>query len=224
MEFTLLYAALTGVASGWIGLRLWSDRLPRQAADRLIGATVVGLLVGRTTAMLIQGVNPLTHPGDLIIVRGGVHTGAAAIGFLVFLIWSSRNDLLALDALSPAVVFGVAGWHAGCLWRGACLGAPSDLPWAWAQNGSAITRHPVEIYAAVGLGLAAILIARLPWKPWLRFGFGVVAVSVVRFVTEQWRPSFDGGPVGLYLAGIGVGTLLVIGGPKFVEWRNPTPT
>lgn len=225
MEFTLLFAALSGVVAGWIGLRAWSDRLPNHAADRLIGAAVTGLLVGRITAMITQGVNPLSHLGDMIIVRGGVDTGAAAIGFLVFLLWSSRKDLVSIDAIVPAVVLAMAGWHAGCLWRGACLGTPSELPWSWAQSGSGITRHPVEIYAAVALALAAVVIARLPWRPWLRFGAGLVAISAVRLLTEPLRPSLDGGPTGWYLTGWTLGVIVMLIGPTIISpCKHPAPT
>jgi len=224
MEFTLLWAALTAVALGWVGLRVWSENLPDRAADRLVAATLIGLLVGRLTAMAGQGVNPLAHPVDLVIVRGGVDTGAAALGFLITLVWSTRHSPLSIDAMAPAILLALFGWHAGCLWRDACLGTVSELPWAWALPGSTATRHPVAIYAALALGMAAWAVSRLGWRPWLRFGTALALASLVRWATESLRPSIDGGPTGWYLGGILLGVVIVAIGPRLTRRLAPTPT
>ena len=213
MEFTLLWAVLTAAVLGWLGLRLWSDGLPENASDRLIGAGVIGLVVGRTTAMLAQGINPVTNIGEFIIIRGGVHTAAAAAGFAVALVWATRQTPGAVDAMAPAVMLALAGWHAGCIWRGACLGSVSDLPWAWGLPGSAVTRHPVEVYAAIALALGAWLVSRLGWGPWLRSGAALAGISLTRLLSEPLRPSITGGPIGWYLIGALLGVLVMVVGP-----------
>lgn len=224
MEFTLLWAVLTAVALGWLGLRIWPDRLPEHAFDRLLGAAVTGLVVGRLTAMVAQGVNPLANPGDFIIIRGGVHTGAATLAFLGMLAWSTRNERSGIDALAPATLLALAGWHAGCLWRGACLGAPSDLPWAWALEAGVVTRHPVEIYTALGLVFGAWLVSRLGWRPWLRSGTALAVAAGMRLVTETLRPSITGGPVAWYIAGVLAGGILIAVGRTRSEMSPATPT
>jgi prolipoprotein diacylglyceryltransferase len=222
MEFTLLWAASTAALLAWVGLRLWPERVPEHGFDRLLVAAVAGLGLGRVIAMAMQGINPLSSPADILILRGGVHTGAATSTFLLVLWWQNRNDQSGLDALAPAVLLGLAGWHGGCLWRDACIGSVSDLPWAWALEGSAMTRHPVEIYAALALALGAWFVSRLGWRPLLRTGSAVVIASVVRLVTEPIRPSLAGGPVGWYLAGVAVGVTLIVVGPKLARTASPT--
>lgn len=224
MEFTLLWAALTAVALGWLGLRMWDDRLPERASDRLLSATLLALVAGRLAAMVLQGTNPLTNPGDIIIVRGGVDTGVASAVFIASLVWTNRRSPGGVDAVSPAVLLGLAGWHAGCVWRGACLGTPSDLPWAWAQAGSDVTRHPVEIYAAIGLALGALLVSRLGWRPWLRAGVALGLAAGVRWVTEPMRPSITGGPIGWYVAAVALGLLLIALGPSLPSQEAKAPT
>lgn len=224
MEFNLLWAVLTAAALGWVGLRMWPERVPEHGFDRLLGAAVAGLAVGRLTAMILQGVNPLTAPGDIIVIRGGVHTGAAAMAFIVTLAWTTRSARSAVDGVAPAVLLALAGWHAGCLWRGACLGTVSDLPWAWALPGSAVTRHPVEIYAAIGLALAAWVVSRLGWRPWLRTGTALATASLVRLLTEPLRPSITGGPVGWYVAGAVAGAVVAAFGIFLVRSTAGTPT
>ena len=210
MEFSLLWAALTAVGAGYLGLRLWSEGLPASPSDQLITAAVSGLATGRISAMLAQGVNPITNPADVIIVRGGVSTIGASVGFAAALVWLNRKDLRAIDGLAPSIVAAMAGWHAGCLWRGSCLGTQSDLPWALSLTPGGVTRHPVEIYTALGLVAAAFVISRLPLRPGVRAGAAVLALSATRLITEPLRPSITGGPIGWYVFGVVTGSCLVM--------------
>lgn len=197
MEFTLLGAA--AIAVGLMYATLWYEGGRTNAADctrqvweALIAAAVAGLVVGRLVAMIRGGVSPLTHPGDILIVRAGVDTIAAATAALATFGLVVRRDLWWMaDAAAPAATAALAGWHAGCLVRNACLGTPSDLPFAVAQTGSTITRHPVEIYAALLLAVAAVLL--ILWKrsrP--RSGtvglFALAVAAGVRMATEPMRP------------------------------------
>lgn len=208
MEFTLLFAAASALVAMWVANRMARPDVEKPT-DLLIGAAAVGLFAGRIAAMVIDGVNPITNPGDIIIVRAGVDTGFATVGALAALAWATRSDLPRVsDLLAPAAVAGLAGWHAGCVWRDACLGTVSDLPWALAQEGSAVTRHPVEIYAALALVGAAYLLSRLPFAPWLRTGSALGLAALIRLGTQPFRPSLTGGPVWWYGAGIGAGLLM----------------
>jgi hypothetical protein len=219
MELTLLWAALTAAAMGWLGTRIWAEGLPDRPADRLFGAGAIGLLLGRLVAMLAQGTNPILNPGDILIVRGGVHTGAATIGAVVSYLWSVRGEVRYLDATTPAALLAVAGWHGGCLWRGACLGTASDLPWAFAEPGSVVGRHPVEIYVALALVLAAWAVSRLPLRPLLRSGVGLAIAATIRLLTEPLRLSLTGGPTSWYVAAVVIGLLVAILGPRVIAHR-----
>jgi prolipoprotein diacylglyceryltransferase len=214
MELSLLWAALTAFAAAWLGLRIWDERLPDRPLDHLVTAAVAGLVVGRLTAMIGAGVNPLTHLGDFIIVRGGVGTPAASVAFIAALIWTTRRMASAVDALAPAVLAGLAGWHAGCVWRDACLGTPSELPWAWAQTGSTVARHPVELYVALGLAIGVFIVSRVGWRPWARAGTALALAAGIRLLAEPLRPSLGGGPVLWYVAGIVLGAVAAIAGSR----------
>lgn len=210
MEFTLLWAALTGVAGLWIGVRFWAGDNSDSLFDNLLLAAGVGLLGGRVTAMAAQGLNPLTNIGDLIIVRGGVSTVAATVFAIGTLYLSSGRKVNVLDRAAPAALLGLAGWHLGCLWRGACLGTASNLPWTWSEAASDITRHPVEIYAAIGIALGALLVSRLQMHPGIRAGTALAVASAVRLGTEPFRLSITGGPVEWYAAGIVLGLAVAV--------------
>lgn len=226
MEFTLLAAALTGAAAVWIANRLRKAEVDvDRPTDVLIGAAAVGLILGRLASMMSAGVSPLAHPGDILAVRGGVSTGFAALGALGVLAWTHRNQLpTALDELAPAALAGLAGWHGGCVWRGTCLGTVSELPWAITSPGTAVTRHPVEIYAALAFVLAAVGVARLGSRPWVATGVGLAAAGAIRLATEPMRVSITGGPVEWYAAAIVAGLAVAVLGQRLTRTRPPGPS
>ncbi|MDF1596457.1 MAG: prolipoprotein diacylglyceryl transferase [Acidimicrobiia bacterium] len=217
MEFTLLWAALLAVGALWLMLRL-ERRLGLLPDDRsdwfdtLLGAAVFGLVAGRIAAMLLTGTNPLTHPADIILIRGGVDTGFASIGALLFLIWAIRRSLpAALDLVSPAVLAGLAGWHGGCVFRGTCLGTRSEVPWAFAEPGSSLTRHPTELYAAfvfAAAALGALFLLRRLTRPGVVAAGALATAGAIRLITEPIRPSLGSGPIWWYSAGLLVGAVL----------------
>ena len=217
MEFSLLGAAM--LAAGAIyGVLYWEAKRGNAAActkdlwDITLGAAMVGLIVGRLAAMISDGVNPVAHPGDIIIVRAGVASGWASLAALATFAFLARGEIrAAADGAAAAVLAGLAGWHTGCAFRDACLGTPSDLPWARALEGSEVTRHPTEIYAA--LLFAAAAVALILWKlhpPRLGVigSVALAAAGAIRLVTEPIRPALGGRPTLWYTTAIvlGLGT------------------
>jgi prolipoprotein diacylglyceryltransferase len=232
MEFTLLGAVFVAIVPLYAML-YWEARRGNAASctrglwDIAVTAIVVGVFTGRLAAMIGAGVNPLAHPGDILIVRGGVATGPATLAALATAAWLGRRELWpVLDGLAPAALAGLGGWHAGCLVRGACLGTPSDLPWAIAQGGSEISRHPVEIYAAVALLAGAVALTVLRSKgrpaPGLASGIALTLAAAVRLASEPLRPALGNGPVWWYLAGL-LGGVALIGWSIRPRARSPQP-
>jgi prolipoprotein diacylglyceryltransferase len=224
MEFTLLAAALVAVIALYVTL-YWEARRGNAAGcthdlwDIAIAAGVAGLIAGRIAAMIGDGVNPVANPADIIIVRGGVATGPAAVGAILTAAWLGRRELWpVLGGLAAGALAGLGGWHLGCVVRETCLGAPSDLPWAMAQPGSAISRHPVELYAALALFAGAVVVASLRAKSWLQpavaAGAALAWAGAVRLATEPLRPTLSGGPTIWYWGAIVVGILVVVGGRR----------
>jgi hypothetical protein len=222
MELTLLWAALTAFAFAAIGLRARPLTDPDRPLDRLIGAALVGLFLGRLVAVMGSGINPLVNPGQILVVRGGVDTVAAGLGGALALAWPLRRRLAALDNLAPPALLALGGWHAGCLWRSTCLGAASELPWAWSLPGSDIDRHPVEIYAALGLVAGALLIARAHRPPGTNTGLAIAVAGLVLLATEPIRPALGPGPAWFYGAAIAIGAA-VVGWSSRRPWTGADP-
>lgn len=215
MEFTLLAAAAIAVGAFWLMLR-WEAKRGNAAGcaldlwDAGLTAGAVGLLVGRLVAMAQVGINPLSDPAQIILVRSGVSTvGASIAGLLMFVFLARKSLLEASDAIGPSALAGLAGWHLGSVVTGSWLGTVSSLPWAQSASGSDITRHPVEIYTAVLLVIAAFAIAT--WKQRGRpplgtpAGLSLASAGAIRLVTESLRISLAGGPILLYAAAVAGG-------------------
>jgi phosphatidylglycerol:prolipoprotein diacylglycerol transferase len=219
MEFTLLGAVAIAVLAAWLVLRYEAGRTnaadcTRDVWDALITAAIVGVVVGRLSAMIQAGTNPIAHLGDILIIRGGVDTVAASIAALGTYLALVRSDIRWLvDAAAPAALAGLAGWHAGCTVRASCLGTPTDLPWAVTQAGGSIGRHPVEIYAALLLSIGAV--ALVVAKRWRRRpgAIGALAVTIAalgRLVTEPMRPGIGGDLTWWYLVALGGGAAMTV--------------
>lgn len=218
MEFTLLGSVTLTVLAMYAVLRFEGGRTnaadcTRDVWDALITAVVVGVTVGRLAAMVQAGTSPISHPGDILIVRAGVDTvGASTAAVAVFIVLTRNNPWWLADAAAPAALTALAGWHGGCVVRDACLGTPSNLPWAVAQAGSAVSRHPVEIYAALLLGAAAVSL--LWWKrdrprPGVIAATAVAIAAAARWVTEPLRPGL-GADLSWWYASATVAAIFVI--------------
>ncbi|MBN2114181.1 MAG: prolipoprotein diacylglyceryl transferase [Acidimicrobiia bacterium] len=225
MEFTLLGAVAVAVVT--FGVTLWFEAgrtnpagSSRRLGDAALAAALSGLLAGRLAAMVAGGNDPLAHPADIVVVRAGVDTGFAALAALAVLALYARHNLWrTLDCLAPAALAGLAAWHLSGLFRGAWLGTSSSLPWAVAQEGSTVTRHPVEVYAALGLLLGALALHL--WKrrtplPGIVGAAALVVASGVRLGTEPLRLGLGSGPDWWYAAGAALGMLLL-------GWRLTRP-
>ncbi len=234
MEFTLLGSAAIAVACVYAVLWWEAKRgnvleCSRSLWDIALTAAVVGVFAGRIAAMIGDGVNPITNPADLLIVRAGVATGWASLAALATAAWLGRKELWpVLDGLAAASLAGLAGWHAGCLTRDACLGTPSDLPWAMTQPGSTVSRHPVELYAALALAVAAVALAA--WRtrslppPGVPAAVALAVAGAIRMATEPLRPSLGPGPVGWYVAAIVAGVAILVWRVWRVRASRPAPT
>ncbi len=213
MEFTLLGRALLAMGTAWLTVRALdrTGAISERAArpwDTILGAAMVGLLAGRLWAMVAGGTNPISNPLDVIFIRGGVDTVGASLGAFGALLWWTRSSpARALDALAVPALTGLAAWHAGCAVTGSCAGTETALPWA-IESSAGVGRHPVEVYAALGLTLVASLLLRTRHAPpGAVAALALTAVAGIRLATEPLRLHLGDGLVVPYSVGVSLGLI-----------------
>jgi prolipoprotein diacylglyceryltransferase len=195
------YAAMTITAK-----RLQPDDEPK-LTDLILGAAMLGLVLGRVWYMIGTGTNPLTHLGDFILLRAGVSTIGAVVGFVLMLILGFRSGSpRALALVGVPTLVGLAGWELGCLIRGTCLGTEAAFG---LTSVAGVTRHPIGVYT----GLLFLLTAFIVWRaqrggyaPWTGFfAFGMAGLA--RAATEPLRLHFGVGLLWWYVGAAVTGLL-----------------
>ncbi|MBL8101324.1 MAG: prolipoprotein diacylglyceryl transferase [Anaerolineales bacterium] len=156
------------VAAAWIGLTLAEKRAERHgiSKDELNNITFYGLLafvIGGRLSFVLQNISIfLKSPSGIISINPDIFDsiGAAAVAFIVALIYGQRRNLSlwhTLDALTPFFATLTIGIGLSHLAAGTAFGKETDLPWGidlWN-----VTRHPTQIYET----LASLLIFGLLW-------------------------------------------------------------
>lgn len=142
------------------------------------------------------------------IVLYGSLLGAAA-GFVAYRCLRWFPVLPMLDALAPAMAFGVAIGRLGCFLNGCCYGDACNLPWAvrfpkdspaWFSEVSrnlippdadhSLWLHPTQLYSTVdGLILFLLLSAYYPLRrrDGAVFGLLLLTYPITRFLVEHLR-------------------------------------
>ncbi len=169
---------------------------PDYVLEAVVASTFAGLIGARLLYVFLNWSYYSANPVEILFARfeglsfyGGFILGATMLFFWCY--WRKLSFLRLADLMAPYLALGYAFGRIGCFLNGCCYGLESDLPWALpAAMTDDITRHPVQLYAALG---ALILFAALkllrPKRPFV--GFLLVALfglyGVLRFTTEFFR-------------------------------------
>jgi phosphatidylglycerol:prolipoprotein diacylglycerol transferase len=146
----------------WLGASLAEKYASRH---KLSGEVVFNLIFTGLVAYIVggrlsyAGQHPSAFSGNLLnlISRNtGLFDplGGAFFAVIAVLVFGQRKNLKfwpALDALTPALAVTMLALPLSNLASGEAYGAPSSLPWAIELWGA--SRHPVQVYEALGAGL-----------------------------------------------------------------------
>jgi phosphatidylglycerol:prolipoprotein diacylglycerol transferase len=161
-----------------------------------------------------------------IVLYGSILGGT--IGFLVYR-WRRWFPILPmLDALAPALAFGIAIGRIGCFLNGCCYGDTCTLPWAvrfpkqsppWVSEVErsqippdadySLWLHPTQIYSTIdGLILFLLLSAYYPLRKrdGQVMGLLLVTYPITRFLVEYLRND-----EGVFAAGMTISQLISLG-------------
>jgi phosphatidylglycerol---prolipoprotein diacylglyceryl transferase len=195
----------------------------RRDVEDMLFYGVVGVVAGGRIgyALFYKPDQYLAHPAEILMVwKGGMsfHGGllGVTLAMALFARLRKRSFLNVMDVVAPCVPTGLAAGRIGNFINGELWGRAADasLPWAmvFPQSGSALPRHPSQIYQFLMEGL---LLFVLMWIYGQRerangqvaaafvFGYGVF-----RFIAEYFREpdSF----LGLLALGMSMGQWLCL--------------
>jgi phosphatidylglycerol:prolipoprotein diacylglycerol transferase len=174
---------------------------PRDVEDLLFYGVVGVVLGGRLGYVFFY------KPGDYLadplqvfmIWKGGMSFHGGLLGVIaamaLFARVRHRPFLQVTDLIAPCVPTGLASGRIGNFINGELWGRAADpsLPWAmvFPQSGSAIPRHPSQLYQ---FALEGLLLFALLWlysrrtRPWGQVsGVFLVGYGVLRFAAEYFR-------------------------------------
>ena len=174
----------------------------RRDVEDLLFWGVVGTVVGGRLgyALFYKPAHYLANPLEIAMIwRGGMSFHGGLLGVLAALALFARSRrrpfLEVSDLVAPCVPTGIAAVRLGNFVNGELWGRAADpsLPWAmvFPQSGSAMPRHPSQIYQALLEGLLLFVVlwlyARKPRGLGQVSGAFMAGYGVLRFVGEFFR-------------------------------------
>lgn len=219
--FVISTYGVLAVVAAFSGIALWTSLARRTglSPQKIQNAgllAVVSIVVGARLAVVIANWRGFFEAPLLILTAGTIASGSAAI-YGVFLavvvtcvyLWRSRVPLMsALDAVAPAAILSLAILDIADFAAGSHFGAPTSVPWAVTYTSRfaaritgvplGITLHPVQLYAAIGhfvLAVVLILLLRHASRPAEVVGAAFFADGLLRFVLAPLSGNYVGAPV-----------------------------
>ena len=166
--------------------------------DTTLGALLIGIAIGRLTAVAIDDSGSLTNLSDLLIIRSGVEFWPGAVAGLAWLAYRAHREgqpvPLRLAALAPAGLVAWSCFEATCLLRDGCPGPISAI--GIRPDGLATRMFPVGLGVAAAAAASAFALDRLHRRglqsPYVVI-LAVIAVAAIRSVASIWLPHIGSG-------------------------------
>ena len=183
----------------WAGLALSARAAGRLGVDgdHIWNAGLYGLLATIIVGRLAHGIAfwpaYVMQPLDIVGLNAQAFLwGPGALAGLLVAAWYIHRHKLpwatVLDAAAPGVLAGLVIANLGALLAGNDVGAPANLPWAVDLWG--VSRHPVQIYTALGelITLAVVLhTLRKPLRPGTAALLGLLGWGLTTWLVEPFR-------------------------------------
>lgn len=169
-------------------------------------ALLVGVLIGRITALALDDPASMTSVRDLLVIRGGVEFWPGLAGGLAVIVFGAwRNGVGVVERVADLAPFGLvaaAAYQATCVVREGCFGPGSPVGLAVRGSGEIVV--PVEIVGGLALTFVGLLLLRVRsgTSPGWVVVVAVTALAVERSVASLWLPVVGDGPSRQHLASI----------------------
>jgi len=197
--FGLAFAAAFLAAGALIARRLQEIGKPREWAYEIVGAALIGGVVGSRAYFVLQngtsgGFGQTAFSATGLIWYGGIIGGAIAV-----LLWAWYRRFLGLallDLIAPALALGYAVGRIGCQLTGdGTYGKPSSLPWAMGYPHGVLPTppgvhvQPTPVYETLVMGLIALWLWRHrdAYRPGVLFASYLILSGTERLLIEFIR-------------------------------------
>ena len=214
-----LFLAARRVGKPWYAEAGWT----RRDVEDMLFYGVVGVVVGGRLgyALFYKPGHYLANPLEILQVwKGGMSFHGGFLGVVLALMWfgvqRKRSWLQIGDIVAPCAPTGLASGRVGNFINGELWGRAADpsLPWAmvFPQSGSAIARHPSQVYQFLLEGLLLFLLlwwyGRKPRAPGRVMAAFIIGYGVFRFIAEYFRQ--PDAHLGLLALGMSMGQWLCL--------------
>ena len=196
-----------------------STRLVPSDVEDLLFYGVLGVVLGGRLGYVLfyKPAYYLQHPLEVFAVwQGGMAFHGGLLGVIVACALFARRRRLSflqlMDFVAPLVPVGLAAGRLGNFINGELWGRATDLPWAtvFPQSGTAVARHPSQLYQFAGEGLLLFVILWIyssrPRAVGRVSGLFLVGYGTLRFLAEFARE--PDAYHGLLAGGLSMGQLL----------------
>jgi len=205
--YGLTYLAAFGMFMWLASLRVQQPALAakgwtRADVDDMLFFGVLGVVLGGRLGYVIfyKPDYYLQHLSEVLAVwQGGMSFHGGLLGVLVAMALLARRRgrtfFEVTDLIAPCVPTGLAAGRLGNFINGELWGrfADPNLPWAmvFRQSGSALPRHPSQIYQFLGEGMLLFVLlwlyARKPRATGQVSGVFMIGYGLLRFAAEYFR-------------------------------------
>ena len=199
IDIGLLVSMAIMVTVPTLFVRPWPlTAVPAGVLDTALGALVIGLAVGRLSAVAFDDAGSLTNLGDLMIIRSGVEFWPGALAGLAWLTHRAHRDgvspTVRIAALVPAGLTAWSCFEATCLLRGGCPGPVSTI--GIRPDGLQTSMFPVGLGVAVAAAASAFALDRSHRRGLQSLYVVILAVlgmAAIRSVASIWLPHIGSG-------------------------------
>jgi prolipoprotein diacylglyceryl transferase len=213
-----MYVVAFGLGLYLMGLILKTDNEDQKLLDPLFIYMIVAVILGARLGHVLFYQKELfledplsvflpirTQPHFQFTGYSGLASHGAAIGILISLYLFNRKYLKRslywiLDRIIIPVAIGGMFVRIGNFFNSEILGKPSDLPWAvlfvqqdTGEYGDLVSRHPAQLYEALGYLLLFISLLYIYFKTdkkkylgWI-FGYFLIVLFGIRYVVEFFK-------------------------------------
>lgn len=192
LDTGLLLSGAVVLAAMWLAARRLRAPWPASdVLDRLLLPTIVGLLVARTVALVLDDPTSLRSVRSFLVIRGGVELWpglAAAVTTLAVSLRRAGEPVLdGLARTAPIALIGYAAFEATCLLREGCYGPHSTI--GLRPDGIGTAMVPLGVLVGIVLVAVALLVDRRTTDPpMLSISMALLAVAATRSVAAVWLP------------------------------------